>query len=197
MNTPFQAASFQIQKNIWTRYINHYIDENKSVDILLLETPEITIHDAYRLINQKSAQENYWLLTFNPREDNLEKLQQVIERFLGYKNLIKEYFYTYEIRNSEGGLHCHMLVESHKPRSELLKRAIASSEKIFYSSTINVDIVKQKVRKDKTLSYLMGDKEESKKYAYELTQKYRKKYHLEDFYKSDGFTLDLSEAADE
>lgn len=195
--TSFQSASFNRSRSIWTRYINHYISEKNSIDILLMDDPPVSLVEAWRIVNNNTPAENYWLMTINPKQDNLELLQKTIETFLSYKNLVIEYLYVYEVRNSNGGLHIHVLVESTQPRSQLLKRLDAAATKIFKNESFNVDITRTKCTRQYALKYLLGEKDESKQLSVKYTKSYREKHQLRDFYSSAGFNMDLSEASDE
>lgn len=128
----------------------------------------------------------YVLLTVNPRGGiTLKQFMQKIEKFVT-KSFVKEYYYVYEVRNGEDGLHSHVIFRYTCRPYDLKKSMKTFFQDICDSSNYNIlnyKFIPEETIKDK-IDYLEGKKKESKQKSYNDTLAYRNKYKLKSCYES-------------
>lgn len=127
----------------------------------------------------------YILLTVNPKEEDLPSLMKAVEKFVRKKS-IKHYVYCYEVRNPEGGLHCHILLEyDDKPYN--FKRGAKNTFKnvcnVNNPHILNFKFIEEEHILSK-INYLKGEKKDSKKAGVDATIIYRKEHNLSALYES-------------
>lgn len=127
----------------------------------------------------------YILLTVNPKEEDLSSLMAAVDKFVR-KKTIKHYIYCYEVRNSQGGLHCHILLEYNDKPYNFKRGAKNTFKNICQANNPNILNFKF-IEGEHILSkidYLKGIKKDSKKAGVEATILYRKENNLSAIYES-------------
>lgn len=133
-----------------------------------------------------STKPPFMLVTVNPRQGvSFAELNKAVLKFVSKKS-VGQYFYVYEVRKEDEGLHCHMLVQyTTKPYD--FKRSTKSTFKNVCASN-NPNILNFKFVSDENLQskieYLLGDKKDSKKAGVKYTKQYRATNKISDFYES-------------
>lgn len=136
--------------------------------------------------NAVSSKPPYLFVTVNPRpEVTLTELKKSIEKFLKKKS-ISQYFYVYEVRTENTGLHCHILLKYDiKPYD--FKRSTKNTFKNVCDSSnpscLNFKFVEEDTLQSK-VEYLLGDKKDSKKKGVNFSIEYRKKNNIPAFVES-------------
>lgn len=126
------------------------------------------------------------LVTVNPRQEiSLDKLKTAVER-LTSKPVVKGYFYVYEVRSGDTGLHCHMLI-TYEGRPNNFLRGLKTTFKHICdasnSSILNVKYIADDLMPEK-IAYMLGQKKKAKLIGVEDTKKYRIANNLEPYYES-------------
>lgn len=137
-------------------------------------------------INQTITKPPFLMVTINPRPDViLNDLKKSILKFVSKKSVI-QYFYVYEVRNEDGGLHCHVILKYEIKPYDFKRSAKNTFKNICDSSNpscLNFRFIEEELL-DSKINYLLGNKRERKLKGVEHSIAYRKKYNLEDYYES-------------
>lgn len=138
-------------------------------------------------INTLTTKSPFVFLTINPRPGiTFNQLKQSTEKFV-IKKWINTYFYVYEIRKApDHGLHMHMLFH-HRQRPYDMKKAL---HKCFMNicnvndyNICNIKHVSEDIISDK-ISYLMGQKKDSKLLGVNATVAWRIKNNIPSYHES-------------
>lgn len=127
----------------------------------------------------------YIFLTINPKEDNFAALQKAVNKFVK-KKTITHYYYVYEVRKENEGLHCHMVL-SYNCKPYEFKRSTKNTFKNVCDSSnphcLNFKFIEQDIIKDK-IAYMSGSKKDSKLKGVEFSKAYRKANNIMEYYES-------------
>lgn len=108
-----------------------------------------------------------WLITINPRTDDLKILRSVFKKILA-KSYIKTCFYTFEQRsekvNTFSGFHIHALFEftKYKKKFDVIREFHNTSKLICNKSSIDARPLKTRDDIDRVKQYILGVKSEEK-----------------------------------
>lgn len=138
-------------------------------------------------LNRTMSKPPYMFITINPTSDvSLSRLRKKVEKFAN-RRIIANYFYTYEVREENKGLHVHMIVRYQNVRPYDFKLACKNTFKSVCDANnphcLNLKQISEDVVQDK-VNYLLGHKQDSKTPGVEASKKYRKDNDLEQFYDS-------------
>lgn len=160
--------------------------------------PEFKGHPNYINImdseyKRNSTKSPYWLVTISVKPGiTFPELAKAVEKQVN-KKIIKSYFYVYEVRHLPDekralfeGLHCHMIIHSHT-RPYDFKKTTKNTFKdlcdINNPEIMNFKNIAEDILPDK-ISYLLGEKKDSKLKGVELTKAFRVRLDIENFYDS-------------
>lgn len=178
----YREALLQFYKTIYLRQmVEDFMSDGK--------TPlEISCPERRAMIERRASscvtKPPYCMITVNPRPDtSLDLFKKKIEKFVNRK-MITDYAYAYEVRNSEGGLHCHLIVK-YQSKPFDLKRGAKSTFKDICDSK-NPEILNFRWIDESDLSskvnYILGNKQSKKLKGVKETEKYREENNLQPLY---------------
>lgn len=128
----------------------------------------------------------YMLVTVNPRpEVKLPELKKAIEKFLR-KKTISQYFYVYEVRTEDTGLHCHILLKYDIKPYDFKRGAKNTFKGVCDSSNpscLNFKFIDEDTLPSK-VEYLLGNKKDSKMKGVSQCRKFRIANNLPAFIES-------------
>ena len=180
----YKEAYLQFYKSLFSRqFVSDFMNTG--------EVPYEPVNNEYRELIDKArdavlTKPPYILLTINPRPDiKLLDFMKKVEKFVKRK-MISHYMYCYEVRNEEGGIHCHMLVRYvSKPYD--FKRGAKSTFKdiceVNNPQILNFRYITDEQLPDK-IKYISGDKADKKQDSVQATKTFRNKHNLQDLYHS-------------
>lgn len=136
--------------------------------------------------DQITSKPPYMFITVNPKLDTpLSLLKKKVEKFVS-KVSVKKYYYVYEVRKENEGLHCHMLVE-YSIRPYDFKRGAKSTFKnicdVNNPHCLNFKFIEENILPDK-IDYMNGKKKDKKLAGVEFSVAYRKANNLLPSYES-------------
>lgn len=137
--------------------------------------------------NAISTKPPYIFLTINPQSDvTLLQLSKVVKKLLR-KKTISHYFFAYEVRKENEGLHCHILLEYRNVKPYDFKRGVKSTCKHICDSSnphcLNFKFIDHDTLPSK-IEYLLGDKKDKKLAGVKHSETYRKANNLQPYYES-------------
>jgi len=138
-------------------------------------------------INQTVTKPPYIFLTVNPSPDiTLPELKKAIEKFIKKKS-ITLYFYVFEVRDKDSGLHCHILLKYINIKPFDFKRSAKNTFKNVCDSSnphcLNFKFIECAILPDK-IQYLLGEKQDKKLKGVSYSKEYRVTHKLQEFYES-------------
>lgn len=136
--------------------------------------------------NAVTTKPPYMMVTVNPRPGvEYAELSKTINKFIKKKS-ISQYFYVYEVRTEDTGIHCHILLKYDIKPFDFKRSAKNTFKNICDSSNpsclnfkfLEEDLLPQKVE------YLLGHKKDSKKAGVTATDIWRKKNNISPYVES-------------
>lgn len=119
----------------------------------------------------KSEKSDWWLVTINPEEQNVETclkpLQSCVERTIR-KKWVDEYLYAYEQRSEDPekfhGLHVHLLLRQKQPKKfSAVQEEIYNTCKHIVGNKKHIDVKNVTAgTEDSVIEYICGQKEDDK-----------------------------------
>lgn len=179
----YKDALQQFYKTIYLRQMVEDFMTDGSLPV------EIDDPDKRAMIDRRAAslvtKPPFCMVTVNPRPGvTLEELQKKVAKYLT-KKMITDYLYAYEVRNAEGGLHCHIIVK-YQAKPYDFKRGTKNTFKTICDSN-NSEILNfrwvEEVDLPSKVMYLQGHKQDKKMKGVEETKLYREKNNLQPLYK--------------
>ena len=163
--------------------LKHYSGVFLETQQMPLPTPEVIQASAVKALCLKS---DICLLTINPRSEILYPgFKKVVEKYLKSKILI-HYYQVYEVRKGIEGLHAHILIKYSCPPYEFQRYTKAAFSKVCDSTNsaiLNFKFIDPELIDDK-ISYLNGQKKDSKQAGVADTIAFRLTYGIPAFTQS-------------
>lgn len=180
----YTDALYQFYKTMFLRDMVSNVAERGVFPIKSDLTMIRDVHE--RTTDRLTSKPPYMLITVNVKTDiKLSLLMKKVEKFVK-KKTITSYAYCYEVRNSSGGLHCHLLVH-YTPKPYDFKRSTKNTFKhlcdVNNPSCLNFKFVEE----DNLLSkykYINGEKSDKKNASVLASAKYREENKLSQIYES-------------
>ena len=113
--------------------------------------------------NRKDA---YFLVTINPKECEINELQEIINHIQKRHNWVKIMCYTFEQRSTTyeemgKGKHIHMIIKKNKRKSEVIRELYNSLKNNCETNNhINVKLIKNNMEMGKVEQYMKGKKKD-------------------------------------
>lgn len=129
----------------------------------------------------------YAFITINPYDViTLDELQKYVNKYKKRK-FIDSYYYVYEVRKKDHtGLHCHMLIKYNCKPYDLKRNTQNTFKNVCDDSNpcvLNIKYIEQDILQSK-ITYMNGDKKESKKEGVLATKEYRIENGLPAYFES-------------
>lgn len=180
----YNDALYQFYKTMFLRDMVSNVAERGVFPIKSDLTMIRDVHE--RTTDRLSSKPPYMLITVNVKTDiSLRMLMKKVEKFIS-KKTITSYAYCYEVRNSEGGLHCHLLVH-YTPKPYDFKRSTKNTFKTLCDvnnpSCLNFKFVEEENLLSK-YKYINGEKSDKKNASVLASAKYREENKLAKIYES-------------
>lgn len=180
-------ALYGFYKSLFMRqYITDFMTDGKTpLEHLESNSQKVIIDRAMNAVQSKS---NYCFLTVNAYPHiSQDILTKSVNKFVNRKGIVSSYFYVYEVRKPNyDGLHCHIIFYR-KGKPNDIKRGAQSTFKdicnVSHPEILNIKYPSEDIIQDK-ISYLLGEKKESKQKGVEATIAYRTEYNLCPYYES-------------
>jgi hypothetical protein len=138
------------------RILKYSNSENGSIKLLVK-----SLIDGYD--NRKDA---YFLVTINPKECEINELQEIINHIQKRHNWVKIMCYTFEQRSTTyeemgKGKHIHMIIKKNKRKSEVIRELYNSLKNNCETNNhINVKLIKNNMEMGKVEQYMKGKKKD-------------------------------------
>jgi hypothetical protein len=144
------------KKAFTERILKYSNSENGSIKLLVK-----SLIDGYD--NRKDA---YFLVTINPKECEINELQEIINHIQKRHNWVKIMCYTFEQRSTTyeemgKGKHIHMIIKKNKRKSEVIRELYNSLKNNCETNNhINVKLIKNNMEMGKVEQYMKGKKKD-------------------------------------
>lgn len=185
MEKALKDAYYDVAKVMFKKAIISDIMEGNNLKIIDYMNKEMKgyVETFQRNVCSKSP---YCFLTVNPRPDvDIKTFKKVIQKIFKKKG-IKSYYYVYEVRKPNSGLHAHAVLY-YDMRPYDLKKGIKNTCKticdISNPEILNFKFIPEDIVPAKIL-YMNGEKKESKKAGVEATVRWRTENSIEPYYES-------------
>lgn len=136
--------------------------------------------------NAISTKPPFMMLTVNPRaEVTYAQLNKAVCKFLRKKTILA-YFYVYEVRTADTGLHCHILLQYNAKPYDFKRSGKNTFKNVCDSSNpacCNFKFLEEDKLPSK-IEYLLGTKKDSKLKGVECSKLYREKNNIAAFVES-------------
>ncbi len=128
----------------------------------------------------------YMMVTINPRKDvTFAILAKAVNKFISKKST-GTYFYAYEVRKEDEGLHCHIIVQYNAKPYDFKRSAKSTFSKVCDSNNPNILNFKFITEENlpSKIEYLLGDKKDKKLPGVKYTKAYRSTHNIPEYFES-------------